>query len=294
MAGSVAFERRNNVGIITVDNPPVNALSQAVRSGLAESLRAALADPAVEVIVLRASGRTFIAGADITEFGKPPTLPMLGAVIQAYDESTKPVVVAIHGTALGGGLEVALGCNYRVATPDAKCGLPEVKLGILPGAGGTQRLPRLVGVEKALEIIVGGDPISAKDAKAIGLVDAIIEGDLLTGAVEFAASVANKKPLPRVRDLTANVDPAKIRPGSSTMPRRTQRSARAAPPALRAAWTPCGPRWSFPSTRVSRASASSSKRRSPPSNRERCAMCSSPSGRPRRSRTCPATCRPFL
>ncbi len=213
MAGVVAFERRNSVGIITVDNPPVNALGQAVRSGLDEALRQALADSAVEAIVLRCKGRTFIAGADITEFGKPPKAPMLQAVIAAYDASTKPIVAAIHGTALGGGLEVALGCNYRVAAPDAKCGLPEVKLGILPGAGGTQRLPRLVGVEKALDMIVGGDPISAKEAKSIGLVDALVEGDLLEGAIAFATSVAAKRPLPRVRDLTANIDPAKLRPG---------------------------------------------------------------------------------
>jgi 3-hydroxyacyl-CoA dehydrogenase len=209
----VALEKRNSVSIITVDSPPVNALSHAVRSGLADALRQALADSATESIVLRCKGRTFIAGADITEFGKPPKEPLLGAVIEAYDASTKPVVAAIHGTALGGGLEVALGCNYRVASPDAKCGLPEVKLGILPGAGGTQRLPRLVGVEKALDMIVGGDPVSAKDAKAMGLVDAVIEGDLLEGAISFAASIASKRPLPRVRDLAANVDPAKIRPG---------------------------------------------------------------------------------
>jgi 3-hydroxyacyl-CoA dehydrogenase len=213
MSSVVALERRNSVSIITVDSPPVNALSHAVRSGLADALRQALADSATESIVLHCKGRTFIAGADITEFGKPPKEPLLGAVIEAYDASTKPVVAAIHGTALGGGLEVALGCNYRVATPDAKCGLPEVKLGILPGAGGTQRLPRLVGVEKALDMIVVGDPISAKDAKAIGLVDAIVEGDLLEGAVAFAAGIASKRPLPRVRDITANIDPSKIRPG---------------------------------------------------------------------------------
>jgi 3-hydroxyacyl-CoA dehydrogenase len=213
MSSVVALERRNSVSIITVDSPPVNALSHAVRSGLADALRQALADSATESIVLQCKGRTFIAGADITEFGKPPKEPLLGAVIEAYDASTKPVVAAIHGTALGGGLEVALGCNYRVAAPGAKCGLPEVKLGILPGAGGTQRLPRLVGVDKALEMIVGGDPVSAKDAKAMGLVDALVEGDLLEGAIAFAAGIASKRPLPRVRDLTANVDPSKIRAG---------------------------------------------------------------------------------
>jgi 3-hydroxyacyl-CoA dehydrogenase len=213
MTGVVALEKRNSVGIITVDSPPVNALSHAVRSGLSETLRQALADASIDVIVLRCAGRTFIAGADITEFGKPPKEPGLAAVIAEYDASTKPVVAAIHGTALGGGLEVALGCNYRVAAPDAKVGLPEVKLGILPGAGGTQRLPRLVGVEKAIEIIVGGDPVSAKEAKGIGLIDQIVEGDLLQGAIDFAKGIAAKRPLPRVRDLSEKVDPTKIRAG---------------------------------------------------------------------------------
>jgi 3-hydroxyacyl-CoA dehydrogenase len=174
-------------------------------------LNAALADDGVTAVVLACKGRTFIAGADITEFGKPPKSPPLGDVIAAFDASTKPVVAAIFGTALGGGLEVALGCNYRVASPTAKCGLPEVKLGILPGAGGTQRLPRLIGFEKALDMIVSGDPIGATEAKSLGIVDALIDGDLLAGAVRFAEGVAGK-PLPRVRDLDAHVVAAKAKP----------------------------------------------------------------------------------
>ncbi len=165
--------------------------------------------------MLACKGRTFIAGADITEFGKPPKAPELGAVIASFEASEKPVVAAIHGTALGGGLEVALGCNYRVATREAKCGLPEVKLGILPGAGGTQRLPRLIGVPKALEMIVSGDPIGAGAAKELGLVDHVVredEGDLLTAAVAFAGRVAGQRPLPKVRDLTANIEKAKGQP----------------------------------------------------------------------------------
>jgi 3-hydroxyacyl-CoA dehydrogenase len=156
--------------------------------------------------VLACRGRTFIAGADITEFGKPPVSPSLPEVIERFDSSAKPIVAAIHGTALGGGLEVALGCNYRVASAEAKCGLPEVKLGILPGAGGTQRLPRLIGVQQALEMIVSGDPVDAKRARELGIVDELIEGDLLDGAVKFAESIAQKRPLPRVRDRAPGIE----------------------------------------------------------------------------------------
>ncbi len=206
MSNVVSFEKRGSIGIVSVDSPPVNALSQAVREGLSKGIAAALADDAVTAIVLVCKGRTFIAGADITEFGKPPRDPQLNAVMAAYEGSSKPVVAAIHGTALGGGLEIALACHYRVATPSARCGLPEVKLGILPGAGGTQRLPRLVGFETALRMIVSGEPIGAKDAKAAGLVDELIDGDLTEGAVRFAEKIAPARPLPRARDLTKAVD----------------------------------------------------------------------------------------
>jgi 3-hydroxyacyl-CoA dehydrogenase len=215
MSEVVSFEKRGRIGVITVDSPPVNALGQAVRQGLLDGLAKALAEPGVEAIVLACRGRTFIAGADITEFGKPPRAPDLGSVIARFDASDKPVVAAIHGTALGGGLEVALACNYRVAARDARCGLPEVKLGILPGAGGTQRLPRLIGFPKAIEMIVGGEPVTAATAKDLGLVDHVVredEGDLLAAAVSFAERVAAARPLPRVRDLTAHVDHAKLHP----------------------------------------------------------------------------------
>ncbi|MGO9837488.1 MAG: 3-hydroxyacyl-CoA dehydrogenase NAD-binding domain-containing protein [Polyangiaceae bacterium] len=215
MSEVVSFEKRGAVGVITIDSPPVNALSQPVRQGLVDCLGKALAEPGVQAIVLTCKGRTFIAGADITEFGKPPKGPELGAVIARFEASDKPVIAAIHGTALGGGLEVALGCNYRIATRDAKCGLPEVKLGILPGAGGTQRLPRLIGFPKALEMIVSGEPVSAATAKDLGLLDHVVredEGDLVTAAVAFAEQVAARRPLPKIRDLTANIEKARAQP----------------------------------------------------------------------------------
>jgi 3-hydroxyacyl-CoA dehydrogenase len=212
MTDVVSFEQREAIGVITVDNQPVNALSHAVRQGLLEALQKALAAPAVQAVVLVGKGRTFIAGADITEFGKPQKDPGLGDVIARYEASEKPIVAAIHGTALGGGLEVALACHYRVAGADAKCGLPEVKLGILPGAGGTQRLPRLVGVAKALDMIVSGEPIGAAEARSAGLVDEIVQGDLTAGAIAFASRIATRRPLPRARDLASHVDRANVDP----------------------------------------------------------------------------------
>jgi 3-hydroxyacyl-CoA dehydrogenase len=209
MSQTVTFEKRGPIGIINVDNPPVNALSRAVRQGLLDALAQSAADGAVTAVVLACRGRTFIAGADITEFGEGPKEPELGAVIAAYEASSKPIVAAIHGTALGGGLEVALGCHYRVALGSAKLGLPEVKLGLLPGAGGTQRLPRLVGFEKAIAMITSGEPIAASDAKKVGLVDDVVEGDLTEAAVRFAEGVASGRPLPRARDLTTHIEAAK-------------------------------------------------------------------------------------
>lgn len=189
------------VGVLTLASPPVNALSADVRDGLAAGMAAAAAEPAIRAIVLICAGKTFIAGADISEFGKPPrgiSLPDLQASIE---NCSKPVVAAIHGTALGGGLEVALVCHYRVALASAKFGLPEVKLGLLPGAGGTQRLPRVVGAKVALDMVATGKHIAAKAAQAAGLIDAIV-GDLRSGSIAFAQDIiATGKPLRRVREL---------------------------------------------------------------------------------------------
>ncbi len=200
MNALVDVSRDGAIAVVAVDSPPVNALKQAVRAGIADAVRAAEADAGVEAIVLACRGRTFFAGADITEFGKPPVPPSLHEVIDLIEASQKPVVAAIHGTALGGGLELALGCHYRVAVLGAKLGLPEVKLGILPGAGGTQRLPRAVGPEKALRMIVSGEPIGAKEALGAGLVDALVDGELIAEATAFARWTAGIRPLPRLRD----------------------------------------------------------------------------------------------
>ena len=209
MSEVVRLERQDAVAIVTVDSPPVNALSAAVRRGIFEQIKTAAGDPQVQAIVLTCAGRTFIAGADITEFGKPPQPPGLNEVIAAMEDSPKPVVAAIHGTALGGGLETALGAHFRVAVKEAKLGLPEVKLGLLPGAGGTQRLPRAVGPELAVKMIVGGNPIGAAEALKAGLIDEIVD-DLVPGAVAFAKKVvAEKRPLRRLRDEDGKLAAAK-------------------------------------------------------------------------------------
>lgn len=206
MASVITTERQGNVLVIVSNNPPVNALGAAVRAGLVEGIEEALGDDGIEAVVIRCDGRTFFAGADITEFGKAPQGPSLPDALDKLEASDKPVVAAIHGTALGGGCEVALACHYRVAVPSAKMGLPEVKLGLIPGAAGTQRLPRLVGAEAALPLVAIGNPISASKAKAIGLLDALVdEGDLAAQAVEFAKSKIGK-PVPRSSEGTANQD----------------------------------------------------------------------------------------
>ncbi|MEE4349721.1 MAG: 3-hydroxyacyl-CoA dehydrogenase NAD-binding domain-containing protein [Pacificimonas sp.] len=199
----VRTERRDEVLVIISDNPPVNALGAAVRQGLKDGVEAGLSDDSVKAIVIRCDGRTFHAGADITEFGKPPSGPSLPDTLDAMEASSKPIVAAIHGTALGGGLEVALACHYRVAVPSAKLGLPEVKLGLLPGAGGTQRLPRVVGVEKALQMIVFGNPIGAKEAEKIGLVDKLAAEDALAEtAIAYAKEMAGKDKHPATSQRT--------------------------------------------------------------------------------------------
>ncbi|WP_284124461.1 3-hydroxyacyl-CoA dehydrogenase NAD-binding domain-containing protein [Parerythrobacter aestuarii] len=206
MTSPIRTERHDDVLVIISDNPPVNALGQAVRQGLKEGVEEAMSDDSIKAVVIRCDGRTFFAGADITEFGKPPQGPNLPETLDAMEAGDKPVVAAIHGTALGGGCEVALACHYRVAVPSAKLGLPEVKLGLIPGAAGTQRMPRVVGVEAALPLVVGGDPISAKKAEAIGLVDAIVgEDSLEADAIAFARSKIGQ-PVPRSSEGTANED----------------------------------------------------------------------------------------
>ena len=198
---SVDLRREGGIAIVTADNPPVNALKHEVRAGLVEALSQAREDNTVEAVVIACAGRTFFAGADITEFGKPPQAPSLAEVIAAIEAMPKPVVAALHGTALGGGFELALACHFRVATAGARVGLPEVKLGLLPGAGGTQRLPRLIGPEKALKMIVTGDPVGSVEALADGIVDEIAQGDLTEAATAFARRVvAERRPLRLVRD----------------------------------------------------------------------------------------------
>jgi 3-hydroxyacyl-CoA dehydrogenase len=203
-----------DVATLTINSPPVNALSQAVRDGLKRGVDAADANTAVKSIVIICAGRTFIAGADITEFGKPPAPPYLPEVLDAIENASKPVVAALHGTALGGGFEVALTAHYRVAVPSAKWGLPEIKLGLIPGAGGTQRLPRLIGVEKALEVILSGTPYSAREAQEWGVVDELAEeGHLREAAVAFARRLAAQNaPLRKVRDLSDKIEPARGHP----------------------------------------------------------------------------------
>ena len=203
----VDLSNEGEIAVITVNSPPVNALSANVRDGLKAACEAAFADDSAKAIVLICAGRTFIAGADISEFGKPPKGAPLGDVHSMMEASPKPMVAAIHGTALGGGLETALVCNYRVAVPSAKVGLPEVNIGILPGSGGTQRLPRIVGVEKALDMMTSGAHVGAKAAAEMGLIDKIIGEDALRAdAIAFAKSVIGQ-PLVKVRDRKAEAAP---------------------------------------------------------------------------------------
>jgi 3-hydroxyacyl-CoA dehydrogenase len=195
----ISIQRHGDVLIVLANNPPVNALGHAVRKGLVEAIDEAEQDDGVKAVVIACEGQTFFAGADVSEFGTPKAFeaPMLPNVVDRIETCAKPVVAAIHGTALGGGLEVALACHYRVALPSAKLGTPEVKLGLLPGAGGTQRLPRVAGVKKALEMCATGNPIGAKEGFDCGLVDRLIEDDLIPHAVGYAEEVRDVRPLPK-------------------------------------------------------------------------------------------------
>ena len=209
---SVSFEVDGDIGVIIINNPPVNALSYHVRQGIFDGIKEAEGNDEVKSIVMHCEGRTFVAGGDISEFGKPPIpgAPHLREAIDAMEACSKPVVAALHGTALGGGLETAMGAHYRVATATARVGQPEVHLGIPPGAGGTVRLPRVVGVQKALEMNVSGNPISAQEAHSYGLVDEIVEGDLKEGAIAFARKVvAEGRPLVKIRDKNEKLEEAK-------------------------------------------------------------------------------------
>ncbi|RIX32017.1 3-hydroxyacyl-CoA dehydrogenase NAD-binding domain-containing protein [Sphingomonas edaphi] len=208
----ISTSRHGDVMIVTSNNPPVNALGAAVRKGLVAAIEEADGDEGVQAVVIRCEGQTFFAGADITEFGKPPVMPWLPTVVDTIENCSKPVVAAIHGTALGGGLEVALGCHYRVAVKEAKLGVPEVKLGLLPGAGGTQRLPRVAGVQKALEMVTSGAMVSARDACDVGLIDRIVEGDLLQHAVAYAEEVRDVRPLPKSSERDEKLADARANP----------------------------------------------------------------------------------
>lgn len=206
----VTTERHDDVLVIISNNPPVNALGAAVRQGLVAGIQEAEADDAIKAVVIRCEGRTFFAGADITEFTKPPVEPLLPEVVQIIEACSKPVVAAIHGTALGGGLETALACHYRVAVASAQLGVPEVKLGLLPGAGGTQRLPRVAGIEAAVEMCATGNPISATKAESLGLVDKIAADDQLAETAIALARDAIANGPRRSGDQPVKGDPASI------------------------------------------------------------------------------------
>src|SRR5947207_15540379 len=230
MSELVKFSNQGGIGVITVDNPPVNAISPGVPEGILAAVKNAQVDDTVHALVLIRSGRTFIAGADIREFGKITSGERkdkfsLVELMLAMEDSSKPVVCAIHGTAFGGGLEVAMGAHYRVAVPSAQVGQPEVKLGLIPGAAGTQRLPRLAGVAKAVEMCAFGEPVKAQSALEAGIVDRIVEGDLLAGAVAFAREVLAKGETPRKprdRDEKLSADAAV----SETAPRQARKTRR--------------------------------------------------------------------
>ena len=202
MSEVVSYERDGDVGVITVDNPPVNALGHAVRQGIVDALDKGIADDGAKALLIMGGGRTFPAGADIREFGKPPQEPGLPDVVQTLEDSEKLLVAAVHGTALGGGMEITLGCDYRVALDSAKMGLPEVNLGLLPGAGGTQRLPRLIGAKAAMQAIVEGKPMKAAQLEKMGVVDKVVSGDLKAEAIAYVEQlIADDAPRRKVSEL---------------------------------------------------------------------------------------------
>ena len=202
----VYFERHGDIGVVIVDNPPVNALSPGVPEGIVKHIDAGAADPAIKAMVVIGAGRSFIAGADIRQFGKGRP-PLTRKPYDAYEQSSKPIVAAIHGYALGGGLENALACHYRIAVASAKVGLPEVLIGLLPGGGGTQRLPRLIGPKAALDLIVSGRHVPAPEAAELGILDRIVpsDADLKLEAIKFANEISDKRPLKLIRDIVAEL-----------------------------------------------------------------------------------------
>ncbi len=213
MKGTVHYQARDDIALLTIDNPPVNPLSSGVRQGLDDGIRQALADENIKAIVLTGAGRAFIAGADISEFGGANQGPSLHDCLNTMDASEKPIIAAINGTAFGGGLEVALCCHYRVIAPSAQVGLPEVKLGLLPGAGGTQRLPRLVGAEKALDFMLSGDGIPGPAAHALGIVDEVADGDIVESAISYAKNIISQgSPTRCIRDENTLLIPDRERP----------------------------------------------------------------------------------
>src|SRR3954468_20267529 len=205
MRAATQYVVRDGIAVITLDNPPVNGLSNAVRTGLLQHLKAADADAAVKAVVIIGAGKAFCGGADIREFNAPRLKPDLPEVNEQQDAMKKPLVAAISGFALGGGLELALACHYRVAAPKAQLGLPEVKLGILPGSGGTQRLPRAIPMAEAVKMMTTGNPIPSEKAKELGLVDEIVQGDLLAQAIAFAARAVGK-PLRVLRNMKPKLE----------------------------------------------------------------------------------------
>src|SRR5207249_1490836 len=233
MSELVKFSNQGGIGVITVDNPPVNALSPGVPQGIQAAVKQAQTDDSIQALVLIGAGRTFIAGADIKEFGKITSGERkdrfsLTELMLAMEDSSKPVICAIHGTAFGGGLEVAMGAHYRVAVPSAQVGQPEVKLGLIPGAAGTQRLPRLAGVAKAVEMCAFGEPVKAAEALEAGIVDRLIDGDLREGAIAFAREILAKgekprKPRERNEKLAATPSTASIFAAARTLARKTRR-----------------------------------------------------------------------
>ena len=286
----VRWTKDGNVAVLVIDHPPLNVLNHAVRVGLSDALMRVQRDASIAAVVLTGAGRMFSAGVDITEFDKPQQAPSAADIITLIDSIRMPVICALHGTLVGGGLEIALACHFRIAAPGSRLGLPEIKLGLIPGAGGTQRLPRLVGMEQAMAMILSGEPVAAKEALAIGLIDAIVDGDLTAQAVAFARRIlAEKRTLTRVRDreeklASLRADPKKFDEMAAGHLKRARGSLHLLRPSkLCAAPSNC------PSMRGSRWSAPSSWNCAKASNRRRSVMCSSPSATPPRFPISPRT-----